>query len=61
MTISIVPRLGMGRHLEEEQPRLKGGNNLEALPPNLHYQGLAGNEKRSISNEQQLVITYFLV
>jgi hypothetical protein len=61
MTISIVPRLCLGRPLEEAQPRLKGENNWKALPPNLHYQGLAGNEKRSISNEQQLVITYFLV
>jgi len=61
MTISIVPRLCLGRPLEEAQPRLKGENNLKAKPPNLHYQGLAGNEKRSISNEQQLVITYSLV
>jgi len=61
MTIPIVPRQSLGRPLEEAQPRLKGENNLKALPPNLHYQGLAGNEKRSISNEQQLVITYFLV
>ena len=61
MTISIVPRLCLGRSLEEAQPRLKGENNLKALPPNLHYQGLAGKGKRSISNEQELVITYFLV
>ena len=61
MTISIVPRLCLGRPLEEAQPRLKGENNLKALPPNLDYQGFAGNEKRSISNEQQLVITYLLV
>ena len=61
MTISIVPRLCLGRPLEGAQPRLKGENNLKALPPNLDYQGLAGNEKRSMSNEQQLVITYFLV
>jgi hypothetical protein len=61
MTISIVPRLCLGRPLEGSQPRLKGENNLKALPPNLHYQALGGNEKRSISNEQQLVITYFLV
>jgi hypothetical protein len=47
--------------VEEAQPRLKGENNFKAEAPNLHYQGLAGNEKRSISNEQQLVITYFLV
>ena len=50
MTIPIVPRLCLGRPLEEAQPRLKGENNLEAEPPNLHYQSLAGNEKRSISN-----------
>jgi hypothetical protein len=61
MTISIVPRLCLGRPLQGAQLRLKGENNLEALPPNLDYQGLPGNEKRSISNEQQLVITYFLV
>jgi hypothetical protein len=61
MTISIVPRQSLGKPLEEAEPRLKGENNLEAEPPNLHYQGLAGNEKRSISNEQELVITYFLV
>ena len=61
MTILSVPRLCLGRPLEGAQRRLKGENNLKALPPNLHYQGLAGNEKRSISNEQQLVITYFLV
>ena len=47
--------------MEGAQPRLKGEKNLKALPPNLDDQGLAGNEKRSISNEQQLVITYFLV
>jgi hypothetical protein len=61
MTISIVPRLCLGRYLEGAQPRLKGENNFKAEPPNLHDQVLAGNEKRSISNEQQLVITYFLV
>jgi hypothetical protein len=61
MTISIVPRLCLGRPLEEAQPRLKGENNLKAKPANLHDQGLAGNEKRSISNEQQLIITYSLV
>lgn len=62
MTISIVPRLCLGRPLEEAQPRLKAENNLKAEPPNLHdHQGLAGNDKRSISNEQQLVITYFLI
>jgi hypothetical protein len=61
MAISIVPRLGLGRPLEGAQPRLKGENHLKAEPPNIHYQSLAGNEKRSISNEQQLVITYFLV
>jgi hypothetical protein len=61
MTISIVPRLCLGRLLEEALPRLKRDNNLKAEPPNLHYQGLAGNDKRSISNKQQLIITYFLV
>jgi hypothetical protein len=61
MTISIVPRLCLGMPVEEAQPRLKGENNFKAEAPNLHYQGLAGNEKRSISNEQQLVITYSLV
>ena len=61
MTISIVPRLCLGRPLEGAQPRLKGENNLKALPPNIDDQGLAGNEKRSISNQQQLVITYLLV
>ena len=61
MTISIVPRQSLGMPVEEAQPRLKGENNFKAEAPNLHYQGLAGNEKRSISNEQQLVITYFLV
>jgi hypothetical protein len=50
MTISIVPRLCLGKPLEGAQPRLKGENNFKAEPPNLHYQGLAGNEKRSISN-----------
>ena len=57
----MVPRLCLGRPLEGAQPRLKGENHLKAEPPNIHYQSLAGNEKRSISNEQQLVITYFLV
>ncbi len=61
MTISIVPRQSLGIPLEGAQPRLKGENNLKAEPPNLDCQGLAGNEKRSISNEQQLVITYLLV
>jgi hypothetical protein len=50
MTIPILPRQSLGRALEEAQPRLKGEYNLEALPPNLHDQGLAGNEKRSMSN-----------
>jgi hypothetical protein len=50
MTISIVSRLCLGTPVEEAQPRLKGENNLKALPPNLHYQGLAGNEKRSLRN-----------
>jgi len=50
MTIPILPRQSLGRALEEAQPRLKGEYNLEAEPPNLHDQGLAGNEKRSMSN-----------
>jgi hypothetical protein len=50
MTIPILPRQILGRALEEAQLLLKGEYNLEALPPNLHYQGLPGNEKRSISN-----------
>jgi len=50
MTISIVPRQSLGMPVEEAQPRLKEENNLKALPPNLHYQGLAGNEKRSLRN-----------
>ncbi|MEG4959874.1 MULTISPECIES: hypothetical protein [unclassified Microcoleus] len=50
MTILLVPRQSWGMPLEEAQPRLKGEKDLEALPPNLHYQGLPGNEKRSISN-----------
>ncbi|MEG5062829.1 hypothetical protein QUB33_04295 [Microcoleus sp. B3-A4] len=50
MTILLVPRLSLGMPLEEAQPRLKGENNLEAQPPNLNYQGLPGNEKRSLRN-----------
>lgn len=46
MTILLVPRLSLGRPLEEAQPRLKGEKDLEAEPPNLHYQGLPGNEKQ---------------
>ena len=61
MTIPIVPRQSLGRPLEEAQPRLKGENNLEAEPPNLHYPGIPGNKKRAISNQQQLIITYSLV
>jgi|GEM_PF-1346937 len=40
MTIPIVPRLCLGMPLEDAHPRLKGENNLEEEPPNLHYQGL---------------------
>ncbi|AFZ06890.1 hypothetical protein Osc7112_2456 [Oscillatoria nigro-viridis PCC 7112] len=40
MTIPILPRLCLGRPLEEAQPLFKGEKDLEALPPNLHYQGL---------------------
>jgi len=50
MTISIVPRLCLGRPLEGVQPLLKGEKNLKAEPSNLHYQGLAGKEKRSLRN-----------
>ena len=54
MTISIFPRLCLGRLLEEAHPLLKGENNLEALPPNLHYQGLPIGDKLRKCHKSQV-------
>ncbi|MEG3987365.1 hypothetical protein QUA13_09410 [Microcoleus sp. S28C3] len=50
MTIPIVPRQSLGMPLEKVQHPLKGENNWEAEPPNLNYQDLPGNDKRSLRN-----------